>query len=584
MHVFSDLMPYICTFDGCPNKLRCFPSRSAWANHEFQEHRFDRYWACPECPEKSCSTLDWEYHINSVHSQKFSGPNLVSARNAACRISPKHAEEEECPLCRVVLGKPRRAFVKHVSRHMEDIALMALPSNAEEDSEIGSISTNRTSNEDNDTSKELHIYKTVVKCICGLGHNGGDTVQCERCNFWQHTPCYYLNPDHYSVGIDHFCVDCNPRPLDSRIAIEQQVYLRAEIGPDAQLMQPNEQPSNAQPSPSPDYLPSPERSPSPVHVSRPESRERTRRPKAGLEHPGQEYSSLQNNMPNQHPFITQSRRQSSGMGSGASDQAPEFPASLTSMEPTKSESGQRENVHLHAKTSQRSAPSSQEAPAQRPTDIFAGSGIYVCEALDCYARFETSANLVKHRRDNHRAPSPGSEIYVCTASDCYARFKTSAKLFKHRRDNHRAPSPYKALEARLSADSEDPTDEDEEELESSSDPDQLLPTAVPGVERRLSPKDHQYGPSSNERTEAPYLGTPNFVYPSVKQAGVSVDGDLQVLSPQEPVERTKRRRRRFTPMEKAEIAARMKTGACDDCRRRKTKVSLPAGWGVQYCG
>ena len=187
MHVFSDLMPYICTFDGCPNKLRCFPSRSAWANHEFQEHRFDRYWACPECPEKSCSTVDWEHHLNSVHSQKFSGPNLVSARNAACRISPKHGEEEECPFCRVVLRKPRRAFVKHVSRHMEDIALMALPSNAEEDSEIGSISTNDTS--------------------------------------------------HFLGGIDHFCVDCGPRPLDTRIAIKQRVYPRAEIGPDALSMQ-----------------------------------------------------------------------------------------------------------------------------------------------------------------------------------------------------------------------------------------------------------------------------------------------------------------------------------------------------------
>ena len=118
------------------------------------------------------------------------------------------------------------------------------------------------------------------------------------------------------------------------------------------------------------------------------------------------YSFVQNNMPNQYPFITQSRRQSSSMRSGASDQAPEFPASLVSMESTRSESAQGENVRLHTETSQRSAPSSQEAPTQRPSDISAGSGSYICVAPDCHARFDTSAKLVKHRRDSHRAPSP----------------------------------------------------------------------------------------------------------------------------------------------------------------------------------
>ena len=154
MHVFSDLMPYLCTFDGCQHKLRSFQSRSSWADHEFQEHRLNRYWACSECSRKSCSILDWEHHLDDVHNLKFSGPDLVAARKNACRISPKRAEEEQCPLCQVILGKPRRAFVKHVSRHMEDIALMALPGNAEEDSETGSIHTDHTSVKENDTSKD----------------------------------------------------------------------------------------------------------------------------------------------------------------------------------------------------------------------------------------------------------------------------------------------------------------------------------------------------------------------------------------------------------------------------------------------
>ena len=62
----------------------------------------------------------------------------------AYRTEATRVEDNECPLCRIVVGKPRRAFVKHVGRHMEEIALMALPRDVEEDSEEGSVSTERT--------------------------------------------------------------------------------------------------------------------------------------------------------------------------------------------------------------------------------------------------------------------------------------------------------------------------------------------------------------------------------------------------------------------------------------------------------
>ena len=119
---------------------------------------------------------------------------------------------------------------------MEDIALMALPSNAEEDSEIGSISTNRISNEDNDTSKDVHIDEEyTIKCICGFKDDDGNTVYCERCDTWQHTVCYYFDENGVAPtkdilsSIDHFCADCKPRPLDARAAIKRQVNRRADI-------------------------------------------------------------------------------------------------------------------------------------------------------------------------------------------------------------------------------------------------------------------------------------------------------------------------------------------------------------------
>ncbi|MCJ1275319.1 hypothetical protein MMC21_003120 [Puttea exsequens] len=116
----------------------------------------------------------------------------------------------------------------------------------------------------------------------------------------------------------------------------------------------------------------------------------------------------QSSMPlSPYPFITHASRQSSLRST--SDQVPEFPATLTSMESTKSDSAQGENVRIMPEASQ---PSSQES-VQRPSDTSANSGTYTCTG--CNARFETAIKLQKHRRESHRA-SPYSAASPTTPS------------------------------------------------------------------------------------------------------------------------------------------------------------------------
>ena len=138
-HVFADLRPYICTFADCDDKLAQFSSRAAWADHEFTKHRINRFWSCPECPEKSLTAAGWAEHLEAVHQRAFCGPNLEVARDMAYNADSKPSEKEECPFCRGVLGRPRRAFVQHVASHMEEIALMALPRDRLGDSEEKSV-------------------------------------------------------------------------------------------------------------------------------------------------------------------------------------------------------------------------------------------------------------------------------------------------------------------------------------------------------------------------------------------------------------------------------------------------------------
>ena len=94
-------------------------------------------------------------------------------------------------------------------------------------------------------------------------------------------------------------------------------------------------------------------------------------------------------MAQQYPFLSQSRRQSSSLRS-TSDQAPEFPSHLTSMESTKSESGHTE--------------SSIDVP--RPSNTITPSGSFVCASPGCTNRFESAVALQAHGRDEHRQSTP----------------------------------------------------------------------------------------------------------------------------------------------------------------------------------
>ena len=110
-------------------------------------------------------------------------------------------------------------------------------------------------------------------------------------------------------------------------------------------------------------------------------------------------------VPQQYPFIAQLRGQSSGVRS-ISEQVPEFPAHLTSMETTKSDSGiKSENGH------------SETSPEiQRPTNTMADTGTYTCTYHGCTMRFGTPQKLQKHKREAHRSSTPHTNVQNPTST------------------------------------------------------------------------------------------------------------------------------------------------------------------------
>lgn len=135
-----------------------FKNRSLWADHEFNEHRVEKTWVCPQCYIEFPRPENWAQHVQSSHGIVFSGPKRQIAIATAYKRKEKPVEHEKCFLCNKITGKSRRAFIKHVGQHMEEIALMALPRETEDDSREAS----ETTNEDCDHPLDLNDGNCAV--------------------------------------------------------------------------------------------------------------------------------------------------------------------------------------------------------------------------------------------------------------------------------------------------------------------------------------------------------------------------------------------------------------------------------------
>ena len=121
-HVLRDLEPYVCTFRDCEQGDRLFDNRDEWYEHELQQHRM----------EYTCNTEGHEpsddRHAFSMHMKSLHGAEMDSSINPAVFdmfLHPSRRRSGTCPLCGVLATKLK----KHLSHHLDRIALFALPRN-----------------------------------------------------------------------------------------------------------------------------------------------------------------------------------------------------------------------------------------------------------------------------------------------------------------------------------------------------------------------------------------------------------------------------------------------------------------------
>ena len=128
--MFSDLQPYVCTFEDCDATL--FSTRIEWIKHEMEIHR--RRWQCIRCDGSSeffTTERDMIEHLRSQHADTIT-ETQASIILKVCERPVTKFGSSACPLCsewNPLLTDETNAkqFFRHLARHQQQVALEALP-------------------------------------------------------------------------------------------------------------------------------------------------------------------------------------------------------------------------------------------------------------------------------------------------------------------------------------------------------------------------------------------------------------------------------------------------------------------------
>ncbi|KAH6844729.1 hypothetical protein B0I37DRAFT_167460 [Chaetomium sp. MPI-CAGE-AT-0009] len=124
-HVFGDLRPYTCLFTDCVESNGDFDRRHLWEAHISQHHW--QSWSCAfNCDRSFPSASDLRQHLSHQHMPSTTDEQLNAVLSLGRRPTAVDTASR-CPVCgHTVLGL--KLYIRHVGRHLEHLALFALPS------------------------------------------------------------------------------------------------------------------------------------------------------------------------------------------------------------------------------------------------------------------------------------------------------------------------------------------------------------------------------------------------------------------------------------------------------------------------
>ncbi|KAI0861776.1 hypothetical protein F4860DRAFT_513568 [Xylaria cubensis] len=156
-HVFRDLQPYVCLAPSCSVQYHRFSRRSDWFQHMKKAHW--RLWQC-YCGRHEVFNNAEEFHdhLRKTHLSDLTLQQQDTFRQMCSQVDLSQATGP-CPLCVEVHISSATQYVTHISHHLEQLALFALPQIINENDGTGS---QNDSSEGKDDSLESRVSNLII--------------------------------------------------------------------------------------------------------------------------------------------------------------------------------------------------------------------------------------------------------------------------------------------------------------------------------------------------------------------------------------------------------------------------------------
>ena len=129
-HIFSDLQPFMCTFEDCATADKTYGGRREWFAHEISCHR--RVWTCGghcngvfQSSEELIEHVKQNFSINITDQQI---PTFLEMRSSPVIKTATSC----CPLCHADIVTTK-SLQRHLGKHLQELSLFAIPIKDEED-------------------------------------------------------------------------------------------------------------------------------------------------------------------------------------------------------------------------------------------------------------------------------------------------------------------------------------------------------------------------------------------------------------------------------------------------------------------
>lgn len=157
VHLKHDLSPYSCTYPDCAQPDALYESRDQWIQHEQWNHVC--IWRCPKDNAEFDDVPSYREHVGSQHPTDMD--QLLTEGVLATQRFLVEQQSRCCPICDVDLNGSQEIY-DHIGSHLESVALLAIPSLRDPDSESTSDgATSEAAREDAEGSRKNDFDKTV---------------------------------------------------------------------------------------------------------------------------------------------------------------------------------------------------------------------------------------------------------------------------------------------------------------------------------------------------------------------------------------------------------------------------------------